>query len=144
VPDGAVTAETLTVVADRFHAEHRATYGYDFSADASQQVEWVNLRVSGIGPIQRPEIRRSVEQGGGQWEVRSADTRGVCFDAAAGYVETPIVPRARLRPGVRVEGPAIIEEFGSTVPIHPGFSATVDAWRNLIVTRDHDDEGGGA
>src|SRR6187551_2676589 len=45
-------------VADAFHAEHRATYGYDFSGDPTQQVEWVNLRVSGIGPIQRPEIKR--------------------------------------------------------------------------------------
>ena len=45
--------------ADAFHAEHRVLYGYDFSGDASQQVEWVNLRVSGIGPITRPEIRRS-------------------------------------------------------------------------------------
>ena len=35
-----------------------ALYGYDFAGDASQQVEWVNLRVSGIGPIQRPEIKR--------------------------------------------------------------------------------------
>ena len=43
----------------RFHAEHRALYGYDFAGDADQQVEWVNLRVSGIGPIKRPEIRRS-------------------------------------------------------------------------------------
>src|SRR3954447_3786265 len=45
-------------VAEAFHAEHRALYGYDFSADDSQQVEWVNLRVSGIGPIRRPEIKR--------------------------------------------------------------------------------------
>ena len=43
----------------RFHAEHRALYGYDFAGDPTQQVEWVNLRVSGIGPIQRPEIRSS-------------------------------------------------------------------------------------
>ena len=30
-------------------------------ATGDQQVEWVNLRVSGIGPIQRPEIRSSPE-----------------------------------------------------------------------------------
>src|SRR4051794_6322775 len=58
VPDGALDAAGLVAVADRFHAEHRSTYGYDFSADPTQQVEWVNLRVSGIGPIRRPEIRR--------------------------------------------------------------------------------------
>ncbi len=34
-----------------------------------------------------------------------------------------------------MSGPAIIEEFGSTVPLHPGFDAEVDAFLNLIVTR---------
>src|SRR4051794_28999825 len=58
VPDAPVDASLLEEVAARFHAEHRALYGYDFSGDPTQQVEWVNLRVSGIGPIQRPEIRR--------------------------------------------------------------------------------------
>ena len=49
VPDGPVTEDTLATVAERFHAEHRVLYGYDFSGDASQQVEVVNLRVSEIG-----------------------------------------------------------------------------------------------
>ena len=49
----------VAMVADLFHAEHRALYGYDFSGDPTQQVEWVNLGVSGIGPITRPEIRAS-------------------------------------------------------------------------------------
>jgi N-methylhydantoinase A len=133
VPDGPVTAEALGVVADRFHAEHRATYGYDFATDPTQQVEWVNLRVSGIGPIQRPEIRRAT--GLEPRDTRPVATRPVCFDAAQGYVETPIVWRPDLAPGVRLEGPVIVEEFGSTVPIHPGFTATVDEYLNLIVRR---------
>ena len=58
VPDATIDAAVLDEVADRFHAEHRALYGYDFSTDPTQQVEWVNLRVSGIGPIQRPEIKQ--------------------------------------------------------------------------------------
>ncbi len=39
------------------------------------------------------------------------------------------------RPGTVVAGPAIIEEFGSTVPLHPGFTARVDEYLNIIVTR---------
>jgi N-methylhydantoinase A len=27
----------------------------------------------------------------------------------------------------------VIEEYGSTIPIHPGFSARVDKYGNLIV-----------
>src|SRR5215203_5301775 len=59
VPEGDLDDAALEAAADAFHAEHRVLYGYDFSGDASQQVEWVNLRVSGIGPITRPEIRAS-------------------------------------------------------------------------------------
>ena len=29
----------------------------------------------------------------------------------------------------------IIEEYGSTVPVHPGFVATVDDFGNLLVRR---------
>jgi N-methylhydantoinase A len=34
-----------------------------------------------------------------------------------------------------VDGPAVIEEFGSTVPVHPGFRATVDRYGNLLLTK---------
>ena len=133
VPDGPVDAGTLAQAVDRFHAEHRALYGYDFSRDDSQQVEWVNLRVSGVGPIQRPEIRRH-ELGDGTLPPEKG-RRPVCFDAEEGYVDTPVLWRPDLRPGAVVEGPAIIEEFGSTVPLHPGFTARIDEFLNIIVTR---------
>ena len=34
-----------------------------------------------------------------------------------------------------VDGPAVVEEFGSTVPVHPGFRAAVDRFGNLLVRR---------
>ena len=134
VPDGPVDAAALDEVARRFHAEHRALYGYDFSGDPSQQVEWVNLRVSGIGPIQRPEIRRN-PLGDGSAPVAGGH-RPVCFDPEDEYVDSPVYWRPDLRPGTTVTGPAIIEEFGSTVPLHPGFTARIDEYLNIIVTRE--------
>ena len=44
-------------------------------------------------------------------------------------------PIASMNPGDVVPGPAVIEEFGSTVPVHPGFRATVDVHGNLLLTR---------
>ena len=142
VPDGRFDAGTAEEVARRFHAEHRALYGYDFAADPSQQVEWVNLRVSGIGPIRRPEIKRH-EVSTSSTAVREptavepveTSRRAVCFETEEGYVETRVFWRDDLEPRATVTGPAIVEEFGSTVPLHPGFTARVDAFRNLIVTR---------
>jgi N-methylhydantoinase A len=136
VPDGRLGHSSVDAVADAFHAEHRAQYGYDFSGDAAQQVEWVNLRVSGIGPIRRPEIRRHPASGTDAPAPRGV--RPVCFDAGAGYIDTPVFRRTDLLPGQRVSGPAVIEEYGSTVPIHPGFAVRVDEHLNLVVTRERE------
>ena len=38
----------------------------------------------------------------------------------------------------------MIEEFGSTVPLHPGFTAAVDDFGNLLVTRDGSRDGDAA
>ncbi|MEI2714846.1 MAG: hydantoinase/oxoprolinase family protein [Nocardioides sp.] len=132
VPEGALDQAALDSVADAFHAEHKTLYGYDFSGDPTQQVEWVNLRVSGIGPIQRPEIARVAATG----EPRARGVRQVCFDPDEGYVETPLLWRPALAPGEQISGPAIIEEFGSTVPLHPGFVARIDDFGNIIVTKE--------
>ena len=59
----------------------------------------------------------------------------MCFDPGDGYVDTPVRWRGDLDPGTVVEGPAVIEEYGSTVPVHPGFAATVDDYGNLLVRR---------
>jgi N-methylhydantoinase A len=140
VPDGPVDAAALTEVADRFHAEHRSLYGYDFSGDDSQQVEWVNLRVSGVGPIQRPDIQRVPATASPLDTPAEKGRREVCFDPEAGYVDTPVLWRPDLAPGTVVAGPAIIEEFGSTVPLHPGFTARIDEYLNIIVARSESEE----
>ncbi|MDX6360830.1 MAG: N-methylhydantoinase, partial [Nocardioidaceae bacterium] len=141
VPEGDLDRAALDDVVASFHAAHRGLYGYDFADDATQQVEWVNLRVSGIGPITRPERGRLAAAPGGATGARgeasllASPIRPVCFDAAEGYLDTPIHQRSDLSPGATVAGPAVIEEYGSTVPLHPGFSATVDDFGNLLVRR---------
>jgi N-methylhydantoinase A len=60
----------------------------------------------------------------------------VFFDAAGGWIETPVYWRADLAPADELHGPAVIEEFGSTVPLHPGFVATVDELANILVRRE--------
>jgi N-methylhydantoinase A len=137
-PEGTVDAAYAAEVADAFHAEHRALYGYDFKGDPSQQVEWVNLRVTGVGPITRPELREvSTNEGEARVVERArTSTRPVCFDAEVGYVDTDVYWRPDLRAGDTLSGPAIIEEFGSTVPVHPGFTVRVDAIGNLVITKE--------
>ncbi|WP_448621812.1 hydantoinase/oxoprolinase family protein [Geodermatophilus sp. URMC 65] len=132
VADGDLDDAAAEDVAQAFHAAHRQLYGYDFAEDPRQAVEWVNLRVSGIGPIRRPDlVELPAAEGGADRAVTGS--RPVFFDD---WVETPTYDRPRLAPGDVVHGPAVIEEFGSTVPVHPGFRATVDLHGNLLMERD--------
>jgi N-methylhydantoinase A len=128
VPDGPFDARRTV---REFHRAHRALYGYDFAADPRQRVEWVNLRVAGIGPIRRPDLREVPAAP----DAEPAGSRAVCFDPADGFVDGAIYRRSELAAGQTVTGPAVVEEFGSTVPVHPGFAARVDRFGNLLLER---------
>jgi N-methylhydantoinase A len=134
VPDGPLDDACVETVADRFHREHRRLYGYDFRGDPSQQVEWVNLRVTGIGPIRRPDLR-PIAGTPAPAAAERRNRRPVRFDD---WVDSEIVDRSTLRPGTTISGPAVIEEFSSTVPLHPGFAARVDDFGNLLIERAGD------
>jgi N-methylhydantoinase A len=131
VPDGAVDAVLAEKVAGSFHDAHQQLYGYAFRGDPRQPVEWVNLRVTGVGPIDRPRLRELEQRDGGPDRARTG-VRPVFFDE---WVDTPVYWRPDLGPGDEITGPAVVEEFGSTVPLHPGFTATVDRFGNLVVRR---------
>ncbi|MGV9325036.1 hydantoinase/oxoprolinase family protein [Streptosporangium sandarakinum] len=126
-PDEAWRAEVL----DRFHEAHRRSYGYGYRDDPRHGVEWVNLRVSGIGPITRPAVRRRPY--GAAEPPPPAAVREVFHD---GWARAPVHRRAALAPGMTVHGPAVIEEYGSTLPLHPGFTARMDEYGNLEVRRE--------
>jgi N-methylhydantoinase A len=115
-----------------FHTAHRALYGYDFRDDPRQSVEWVNLRVTGVGPIPRPQLAM-LAAGDGDPARAVTGRRAVVFARAAGPADASIYWRPALAAGDEVAGPAVIEEYGATIPIHPGFVARVDGFGNLLV-----------
>ncbi|HEX6576947.1 MAG TPA: hydantoinase/oxoprolinase family protein [Jiangellaceae bacterium] len=131
VPDGPVTQPSADTVAAAFHDAHRRLYGYDFRDDPRQEVEWVNVRVTGVGPIRRPSLPE-VAAGKGS-EVARTGTRRVHFGE---WSDATLHDRTRLGSGDVVDGPAVLEEFGSTIPVHPGFSAAVDGYGNILISRD--------
>ena len=98
-------------VAEAFHVAHEKLYGYCFRGNESQPVEWVNLRVSAIGPIARP-VLPELPRGDGRPARALTGVRPVFFDS---WVDTPIYARSGLLPGDEIAGPAVIEEFGSTI-----------------------------
>jgi N-methylhydantoinase A len=50
--------------------------------------------------------------------------------------DCPVWERERLPRNGRLVGPAIVEEFGATTVVPPGWQGGVDAYGNLLFERD--------
>jgi N-methylhydantoinase A len=126
-PAGDFDATFLTGLIEAFHAAHLRTFGYNYSGE--QKVEVVNLCVSGFGLIERPELPKLAARGGATPARKSV--RPVYFDGA--FRDTPVYDRTVLPPSFRLDGPAVVEEFGSTTVVFPGQQLEVDPHGILIV-----------
>jgi N-methylhydantoinase A len=125
-PAGEVDTAFVAATIDAFHAAHRKAFGYNYAGQ--QKVEIVNFCVSGFGMIDRPAIPKL----GGAKDARpSCGMRPVYFGGA--LRDTP--ERAVLPAGFRLDGPAVVEEFGSTTVVFPGQRLAVDERGILIVQR---------
>lgn len=116
----------LPAMAAAFHDEHRRTYGH--SAE-SEPVELVALRViaSVREPSQADRITFAERAGRPRAERRTAYF-GPGFEA----VSARIVTRAEMG-AERVQGPAIFEEYDSTILVPPGAFAEIDARGNVAI-----------
>jgi N-methylhydantoinase A len=127
-PGGAIDATALRRLAEAFHAAHEKTFGYAYRG--AQKIEIVNFCLSGFGTIDRPGLPALSDTGGDAAAARIG-TRPVFF--AGAFRDTPVYERAGLPAGARIEGPAVIQEFGSTTVVFPGQNVTVDPHGILIV-----------
>jgi N-methylhydantoinase A len=124
---------TLDEVRGNFHQAHLREYGV-----ASEEFEpaFVSLGVTALGVVAGHGTgdTRAVPAG-----VRKGDTgnvikgeREVIFDGKP--IRTALYEAAALRPGHKIEGPAIIEHEHSCTALAPASSAMVDAEGNLSIT----------
>jgi N-methylhydantoinase A len=98
----------------------------------SVPVEFINIRVSARGPVPGGDILLQGRVGGPGSPLKGH--RPAWFPEAGGMVDTPVYDRGLLGVGEHFEGPAIIEEEGSTLIVGPGGRFEVAATGNIVVT----------
>jgi N-methylhydantoinase A len=117
---------------ESFHDAHETAYGFRAN---DEPVELVNLRLTTIGKIARPQMRK-LESTGADVSVIPKGERPVYFaenSGAKGVIHTPVYDRSKLPAGAVFDGPAIIEEPDCTTVIHPAWTVTVDEFGNLVI-----------
>ena len=129
---GSGVFEEVADLVETFGAEHLRTYGH--RAD-DEPVDLVNLRV--IGRAEPPGPRTidpaAAVAGHGRGPAGGPVVRKAYFGAADGVIETPVIARKDLSGGP-LEGPLVIEEYDATTVVPPGWTATLDAWGNIVMT----------
>jgi N-methylhydantoinase A len=121
----------LAAIRSRFDQVHQRRYGHHASGE---EVEIVNLRVTGLGRREKPQqLPRTADAGHrGTSHMRAP----VHFVPGAASVETPVYEREALAPGTQFDGPALVEEYASTTVLFAGDHLTVAPSLELLIDVD--------
>ncbi|WP_029003523.1 hydantoinase B/oxoprolinase family protein [Azorhizobium doebereinerae] len=122
-----VTLAEVTAMMAEFEDKHRAQFGF-ISPEKPVVVEAIEVQSSGGGAgIDEPD--RPLDTSAPR------ATRHSRFFSRGAWHEAPVVLRADFRPGMAVQGPAILIEPNQTVVVEPGWRAEVTAKDHLLLAR---------
>ncbi|HVY16732.1 MAG TPA: hydantoinase/oxoprolinase family protein [Rhodopila sp.] len=112
----------LATMSRRFHHLHQQMYGY---CDRTRRIESVNLRVEGVGLVEKPTFPRSEQAADGA--PLPSGHRQVVVDRRGTRVSCPVYQRAALLPGHQLDGPAVVTQRDTTTFVLPGQRASINA-----------------
>ena len=111
-----------------FHEEHGREHNYK-RTDAPVEVYRLSVSATGL----TPKAQFATHPLQPDAKVTPIGYRDVKFDEAPEPIRTPLYNRDDLPAGVRIEGPAIIDQLDSTTVVPPGITAEVDASLTIIM-----------
>lgn len=110
----------------RFHEAHERQFGY---RDDARALEIVNVRVAALGRRETGELAMAFEDAE---ESALIERRAVVLGEASPR-DCPVFRRERLERGSALEGPAVIQEYGSTTVLFDGDTATLAPGGELVI-----------
>jgi N-methylhydantoinase A len=126
IPDGAINQATIDAVAKGFEHEHQRHWNF---IQPDRPVRAVNIRLRVAGQIGHHIAGKDVPRV--ETAPKAAGEAKIYLEG--GFKTVPRYRRADLRPGDALEGPLVVEEPSTRLPIDVGDRLRVDADRNLIV-----------
>jgi N-methylhydantoinase A len=123
-----LTGEDSAFLRSRFEEAHRQRYNFELP---DSPLEIATVRVVGRGTIKGVSL---VESENGASEDGSGPVlRNERVYFGGEWVETPVHDRGGLRPGDKVDGPAIVVQDDTTTVIEPGYRGAVDRFGNIRI-----------
>jgi N-methylhydantoinase A len=110
-----------------FHDKHEEIYGY---SEEGESIEIVNAKLRAIGLLDSPKLKPRVKV----QENTSREERRVFFENYNDWFNVKIFDRNDI--GFMDAGPAIIEQYDSTIVVYPDWIFMPDDLGNLILRRE--------
>ncbi|KLR61541.1 N-methylhydantoinase A/acetone carboxylase, beta subunit [Actinobacteria bacterium IMCC26207] len=130
VPSAGETSEFLVELIERFHDQHLAERGFAFREN-SPLLRGVRALVTGSTP-HPPTLAESA----GVKDLEGARTGYRPVHFGSGFVESPTFDGGLLGAGIRVTGPALIEERFTVIVIPPGWTAELLESSSFELSKD--------
>ena len=133
LPDGPYDQGDEAAQREALIRAFRDAYGEKFThAPPDVPIEFINIRVSATTEGQAVHASEAASGPADADEAREPD-RAIHFEEAGGMVETRVYARSRLRPGMSFEGPAVVEDAGSTFVVGPAGRCRVAPSGSIVV-----------
>ncbi|MHC1591815.1 MAG: hydantoinase/oxoprolinase family protein, partial [Candidatus Helarchaeales archaeon] len=114
-------------IIEEFHQRHQDYYGYRMD---DEKVMFINFRLTAIGVVPSISITPLPMEGGNVKDAFKGDRQIYIKNE---WIACPTFERTKLKPGMLIDGPAIIEEYGSTTIVPPSMTAEIDAYQNIVL-----------
>jgi len=125
-----IALETLGEWSDlraRFDAAHERAYGY---AAPGVDIQLLNLRLAVVFPLEPPRLATMERRASG---APSVETRKIYSMLSGDSIEYRVYQRAALKPGDEIQGPAAVEEPGTTTIIDAADTLSMESHGCLVI-----------
>jgi N-methylhydantoinase A len=123
--------ELLQEIKSGFVARHKQLYGH---GDSQAAVQIVTTRCRAIAPVARPEVVGSFAESA----AAVAASRDIWFPEGGWNRSVPVFNRDEMSESDTIVGPAVVDEWTTTVVIPPRWNAELDSIGNLVLTKTED------
>jgi N-methylhydantoinase A len=124
-----ITEKDMNDLYSRFDELYEKSYGKGSGyREAGKEV--ITFRMTARGQLRRPRVRSQPTEKGNQ-DQAVKEQRDVYFEEYRDFVKTRIFDFDRLKPGIEISGPAVIETPVTTIVANPRDRAIVDEFHNV-------------
>jgi N-methylhydantoinase A len=117
--------DSINAVNARFEQRYGQRYGF---SRAGKQVELVTVRITATGLVPAPTWKADNNP-----STEPSGQRSIFWDGD--WKLATVLRREQLQPSLKIDGPTVIEEYGSTTFVPPGWRCAADELGNLRLER---------